>query len=162
MQPLATLLTYRESKRNLAKLSKKIANRLGNLSSQGASGCTIQGESLFLCPKSIMVGVLGSVRACRILDPVYQPGTSAAQSLVTLGGSLKTTVKELAMSLHSYVTKPSKNNTSTLKVSFKSIFFLIDSNRKTIADSLTFDQVKSLSDQVPNSIIKFQKMAAIS
>jgi len=146
---------------NLNTLSERIANGFGRSESQGAGDCTINGESLFLRPKFIMVGVSGGACACWILDPVVQPDTSTARSLDAFCGSLKTTVKELAMSLHSYVTKPSKNNTSTLKVSFKSIFFLIDSNRKTIADSLTFDQVKSLSDQIPNSIVKFQKMVKV-
>ena len=83
------LLTATERNSNLTTLSEKIANGFGRSLSQGTGDCTKKGESLFLCPKSIMVGVLGSIRACWLLDPVYQPNTSTAQSLVTFGGSLK-------------------------------------------------------------------------
>ncbi len=44
-----------------------------------------------------MVGVLGSRKACRILDPVVQPDTSTALSLDASGGSNLITVKEAVM-----------------------------------------------------------------
>jgi len=155
------LLTPTESRSNLATLSERIANRHGNLSSQGVSDYTIKGVALFLCPKSIMVGVLGSIRACWILDPVYQPGTSTAQSLVTSDGSLKTIVKELAMLQHRYKQNSSTNHTPSLNVRLKSFFILMDSSRKVISDNLSFDQAILLKNKASNSIIKFQRFEKI-
>jgi len=111
--------------------------------------------------KAFMVGVLVSSRACRFLDPVFQTSTSTAQSLEASDGSLKTTVKESAMSQHSQIQNPTKANTHTNSVSLKSIFSLLDSNKNPIASSLTFEQVKPLSEHIQGSVIKFQAMVKI-
>ena len=124
---------------------------------------------VFLCPlesikagsirfNSFMVGVLGSRKACRLLDPVYQLNALTAQSLVAFGGGLNTTVKELVMSQHNYTQEPTKNNTPTLNVRLKSFFVLHNANREIIADHLTFDQVKPLSEHITGSLIKFDRM----
>lgn len=51
----------------------------------------------FFCAYRFMVGVWGSLRACRFLYPVDQPCTSAALSLVASGGGYSTIVKEAIM-----------------------------------------------------------------
>jgi hypothetical protein len=43
-------------------------------------------------------------------------------------------------------------------VNLISFFTLQNSNRKTIAQDLTFNQVKSISEDIKDSVIKFQKM----
>ncbi len=42
----------------------------------------------------VMVGVMGGCKACRFRDPVDQPVTSIALSLVASGGGFKTTITE--------------------------------------------------------------------
>jgi len=155
------LLTPTESHSNLNTLPEKAIKELGRSISQGAGDCTNKGESLFLCPKSIMVGVLGSIRACWLLDPVDQPRTSAALSLVASGGSLKTIVKELAMSLHCYSQNSAHLNPQSLNTRLKSLFTLLDANKRTIANHLTFEQAKAISTRINHSVIKFEKMEAI-
>lgn len=58
---------------------------------------------VFFYAYSFMVGVIGSLRTCRLLCPVRQPVTSTAQSLATFVGSLKTNTKEVIMSKLSLV-----------------------------------------------------------
>jgi len=113
------LLTATETHSNLITLSERIVNSLGKLSSQGVSDYTIKGKSLFFRLKFIyiMMGVLGSLRTCWLLDPVFQPDTSITQSLETFGGSLETTVKELTMSQHSYAQSASSTEQHLLEIS---------------------------------------------
>jgi len=156
-------LTATELSSNLTTLSEKIANQFGRSVNQGVGDYTKKGESLFLCPKSIMVGVSGGGSfTCWILDPVVQPDTSTAQSLDAFCGSLKTTVKELAMSLHSYNQNTQSNNNPRTTVRLKSVFFLLNAKRKRIASNLHFEQIKALADQNQGSVIKFQRMEAVS
>lgn len=137
--------------------SQKTSGGLGNPFRQGAIAMCRQVYGFFYV-YSFMVGVLGSFRACRILDPVYRPSTSTARSLVTSVGSLKITVKEKAMLQHSHTQQPAKLKTLSLSVNLISFFTLQDSNRKTIAQDLTFNQVKSISEDIKDSVIKFQRM----
>jgi len=59
----------------------------------------------------------------------------------------------------SYAQHPTKPATT---VRLKSVFFLLNSRKKRIASNLHFDQIKALADQNQGSVIKFQKMEAIS
>ena len=61
-----------------------------------------------------------------------------------------------------YNQEPTKNNTPTLNVRLKSFFSLHNANREIIADHLTFDQVKPLSEQITGSLIKFDRMGVAS
>jgi len=54
--------------------------------------------------------------------------------------------------------EPIKTNKRTSNVSLTSLFSLFDSKRKPIATSLTFDQVKPISEHIPHSVIKFERM----
>jgi len=49
----------------------------------------------------------------------------------------------------------------TNHVSLKSIFLLLDSDKNLITSSLTFEQVKPLSEHIKGSIIKFQAMVRL-
>ena len=44
----------------------------------------------------------------------------------------------------------------------KSLFFLIDSNRETIATNLSIEQARPISSRINGSIIKFQRMGGVS
>ena len=44
----------------------------------------------------------------------------------------------------------------------KSLFFLIDSNRETIATNLSIEQVRPISSRIDGSVIKFQRMGGVS
>jgi hypothetical protein len=79
--------------------SQKTSVGFGSPFSQGAEAMRRKSRGFFYAqnPSSMAGGVLGGRKACRILDPVYQPATSsAAQSLVAPRGGL-TTVKESIM-----------------------------------------------------------------
>ncbi len=53
--------------------------------------------ALFLCPRSIMVGVLESRKARRTLYAVFQSNTSIARGLKAFGDGLETIVQEAIM-----------------------------------------------------------------
>ena len=112
-------LTSTTRSANLLVQSERTANGLGNSYRKGEKSPLL--TVVFLClsknlnvalihTKPFMVGVLGSTRACWSLFPVYQPSTSTAQSLVTFGGGLITTEKELVMSQHNYTQNQTKTN----------------------------------------------------
>jgi len=153
-------LTFNQTRANIIRTSPHVECGIGNPFNKGAIAMCRPVYGFFYVP-SFMVGVLGSLRTCRFLCPVYQPSTSTARGLVTSGGSLKTTTKESAMSQHSQIQNPTKANTHTNSVSLKSIFSLLDSNKNPIASSLTFEQVKPLSEHIQGSVIKFQAMVKI-
>jgi len=46
----------------------------------------------------------------------------------------------------------------TNKPKLKSIFFLVDSNRKTIATDLSIEQAKPISSRISGCLIKFQDL----
>ena len=103
------LLTVTNSNSNLTMLSEQMAIEFGSSFSQGDKTPLSTVVFLYLSESikavlirfnSFMVGVLGSRKACRILDPIYQLNALTAQSLVASGGGLKPTVKELVMSCH--------------------------------------------------------------
>ena len=120
------LLTINFNTSILKRHSQKTGVEFGSSFSQGQKRPLL--SVVFLClPKNIntrlvrinhvMVGVLGSFRACRILDPVFQLNTSTARCLEASGGSLKTTVKELTMSQHSYAQSASSTEQHLLEIS---------------------------------------------
>jgi hypothetical protein len=79
--------------------SQKTSVGFGSPFSQGARAMRRNSHGFFYAqnPSSMAGGVVGSRKARRILDPVYQPAmSSAAQSLVAQCGGL-TTVKESIM-----------------------------------------------------------------
>ena len=43
----------------------------------------------------------------------------------------------------------------------KSLFFLIDSNRETIATDLSIEQARPISSRIDGSVIKFKKMEVL-
>lgn len=51
----------------------------------------------FFYVHNFMVGVLGSLRTCRFLDPILQPGTPTTRGMQASGGSNLITVKEAIM-----------------------------------------------------------------
>ena len=57
-----------------------------------------------------------------------------------------------------YAQVPTKANTPTINVRLKSLFTLRDANREIIADHLTFEQVKPISERITGSVIKFSRM----
>jgi hypothetical protein len=136
------------SKKALAKSSVEF----GRSSDIGASAPLLS-FALFLCPKFVMVGVLGGFKPAVSYVTVDQPGTSTARSLVAFVGSLKIDIGETAMRNHTQ--KP------TNKLSLKSLFFLIDSNRKTIATDLSIEQARPISSRINGSFIKFQRMGGV-
>ena len=160
-------LTLIKNRTNLTPPSPHEEVEFGSSFSQGQKRPLL--SVVFLCPskivntglfriKAFMVGMLVSSRACRFLDPVFQTSTSTALSLEASGGSLKTTVKEFTMLQHSHTPE---SNPQTNTVSLKSIFSLLDSDKNLIAPSLTFEQVKPLSEHIHGSIIKFQALIKI-
>jgi len=56
-----------------------------------------------------------------------------------------------------------QNPTNPIKtVRLKSVFFLLNARKKRIASNLHFEQIKALADQNQGSVIKFQRMEAVS
>jgi len=93
------LLTTSPLSAILCPHSQKTSVGFGSPFSQGARAMRRNSHGFFYAqnPSSMVGGVVGSRKARRILDPVYQPATSsAAQSLVAPCGGL-TTVKESIM-----------------------------------------------------------------
>jgi len=92
-------------------------------------------------------GWLVPVASCsNLVEPATQ------RLLPKVGGYIPNT-GETAM--RSYTQKP------TNSVSLKSIFLLLDSDKNLITSSLTFEQVKPLSEHINGSIIKFQAMVRV-
>ena len=118
-------------------------------------------NAAFLCAKSQFTVMFGWVRQSKDwlvpFVPVLQPCSVRHHDCSLVVGS-KTLQTEAIMPIHNRTTKPPKTNTLTSSVSPKSIFFLIDSNRNTIARDLSFDQAKPISKYITGSLIKFQKM----
>jgi len=81
---------------------------------------------------------------------------SATQRLQPKSGGYIPNTGETAMRIHAEV--PTKSKKLTTYVSLIAKFTLLDSNKHAIAKDLTFTQVKLLSENIPNSIIKFQAM----
>jgi len=78
---------------------------------------------------------------------------SASNNFAVVRGGLKLYKGETAMRNHTQ--KP------TNSVSLKSIFLLLESDKNLITSSLTFEQVKPLSEHINGSIIKFQAMVRV-
>ena len=129
---------------------------IGLSESHGVSRFT----AVFLCAKSqffFMLDWVGSRKTGRVVCPVDQP-TQSDTMIGLMWSGLKPLHTEAIMPIHNRNTKPPKQSTLTNSVSPKSIFFLIDSNRNTIAKDLSFDQAKPISEHISGSLIKFQKM----
>ncbi len=121
-------------------------------------------NAVFLCAKSqfiVMLGWVGSRKTgrLRLADrPTYSvrlhdwPHVVGFKNLIN-GVNLMTKFKSK---------KPNKKHTLTSCVNPISLFLLLDSQRKTIAQGLTFDQVKPISEHINGSVIKFQKMTEMS
>ncbi len=82
--------------------------------------------------------------------------SNAIIAVLVLGFKILPT--EAVMLQHSNTQEPTKTRTLTSSVNLISLFILKDSNRKTIAQNLTFNQVKPISKHIKKSVVKFQKM----
>ncbi len=119
---------------------------------------------VFLCPSKIistglirikffMVGCVMRLSSRSFLDDSANLMQPASNDFALKRGGLKSNPGETAM----------RNNTQkpTCHVSLKSIFLLLDSDKNLITSSLTFEQVKPLSEHINGSIIKFQAMVRL-
>jgi len=119
---------------------------------------------VFLCPSKIistgvirikpfMVGCIRHPSGWPFLDGIANLLQSASNDFAIIRDGLKSNPGETAMRNHTQ--KP------TNSVSLKSIFLLLDSDKNLITSSLTFEQVKPLSEHIKGSIIKFQAMVRL-
>jgi len=100
-----------------------------------------------------MVGCIRHLSRWPFLDGTANLIQPASKKFAVLRGGLKSNPGETAMRIH-----PPK---PTNHVSLKSIFLLLDSDKNLITSSLTFEQVKPLSEHIKGSIIKFQAMVRV-
>lgn len=82
---------------NAATLSRTAPLRAGGFGSpdiQAQKLCANAVHGFFYARNPVMVGVAGSRKACRFLNPVYQPVASAAQGLVAPVGGFTVIIQE--------------------------------------------------------------------
>ena len=84
------LLTHHENGIILLRTAPHWAGGFGDPCNQGAEAMRRQVRGFFYALTIMVGGVLGGLRACRVLAPVRQPGTSSTTlSLATPVGGLK-------------------------------------------------------------------------
>lgn len=138
-------LTFIKQEATILPYSLNLSRGFGHSFSKGATAMhrLVHG---FFNAYSFMVGVLGSPRACRLLCPVDQPNTSAALSLVTSGGSLKTTAKEEAMLQHSH-TQNSPKNQGNIQSKFD-LFKHVNGGKNLVCRGLLSSQIQPLISEL--------------
>jgi hypothetical protein len=108
--------------------------------------------------KSFMVGCIGHLSGWPVpVAGCSNPVQPATQRLLPKSGGYIPYTGETAM--RNLTQKPTS---PTLNVRLKSLFTLVDTEKRTITENLSFQQVKHRADRINGSIIKFQKMEAIS
>jgi len=118
--------------------------------------------SLFLCPKSLLSALKNlpfwwSGLSEQLLDAAVQTDFLLHRPKIEpLRGGLQ--LNQGVAIMRNHAQEPTKSNKLTTYVSLIAKFTLLDSNKHTIAEDLTFTQVKPLSEHIPNSIIKFKAM----
>ena len=119
-------------------------------------------RSLFLCPKSLLstlknLSLWWGGLSEQLLDAAVQTDfLSHRPKIEPLRGGLQ--LNQGVAIMRNHAQEPTKSNKLTTYVSLIAKFTLLDSNKHAIAKDLTFTQVKLLSENIPNSIIKFQAM----
>jgi len=151
---ILNMLTPRKDSTNLSFLPEKVENGIGVPESLGISRLT----AVFLCKKSqftIMLNWVGSRKTgwFRVSStPNYPVRLHNWRYVVEFINSNS----EPIMAKFN-ATNPI-TNTLSLNTRLKSLFLLRDSQRKTIASGLKFEQIKPLSEHIKGSVICFDRM----
>lgn len=131
--------------------SEKGANGKASPNSQGTRDMCHQVHVFFYAKNFFMVGVLGSLRTCRFLDPILQPGASTTRRMQAFGGSNLITVKEAAMP-KSHNLKPSNNVSDNYDLTY----FLVVSRNK-IASNFPISGLFETEEQARAILSKVKK-----
>jgi len=145
--------------------SCKIMRRFEPRKNLGAGDCILC-KSLFLCPKSIL-SVLKNLSLWwgglseQLLGAAVQTDFLPRRlKLEPLRGGLQLNQGKAAM--RTSIQNSIKTRNHSLNTRLKSLFLLRDSQRKTIASGLNFEQIKPLSEHIKGSVICFDRMGEVA
>ena len=149
------MLTISSFQLNIYLHSKKTSDGIGVPELLGVS----RFHAVFLRSKSQFIVMLDWVRPSKdgLVPSIQYANLIQSDSIIgVMWSGLKLNTEAVMPKNHAQV--PTETNTLNSSVNLTSLFSLFDSKRKPIATSLTFDQVKPISEHIPNSIIKFERM----